>query len=170
MARYGTSLNRPPKFDGHNYLDPADLPLNKSLYPPAAAAKPFFGLTPIIPFQSLSYQDRNSWSDNGLLPTLPTTAMELADAIGVIQYLGATLAPFSNPFIPAPFNAFTYRDSFFDGSAFLPKLIQGKVQSQLGAPFNSMSYRDSADYNNAILSPPPGITPFINTWILKVLP
>ena len=84
------------------------------------------------PFRSGSYLDLEGVR-GAFLPTVPVAA-----------------TPFFNTNVSL-FNQQSYRDTFFDGSAFLPNVIQGKVQAYLGSPFNSQSYRDSFFDGSAFL-------------------
>lgn len=69
LDEYGANINI-SAFDSKSYRDSYNRPLNPNLFH-ATPAKPFFGLTPTIPFWSLSYQDRSNWGRNAFLPRSP---------------------------------------------------------------------------------------------------
>jgi hypothetical protein len=152
MARYGSSLNL-SAFDGRTYIDRAETPLNKNLFPPAGAvANPFLGLSLPLTFNSLGYRD-GFFDGSAFSPNIIQGE--------VSAYLGA------------PFSALSYRDTSSqpaNPNLFTPTIVALPFYGLLPPiSFNQMNYRDSYFDANAILPVfQPSPNPFVNVWMLQI--
>jgi hypothetical protein len=118
------------QFSGLGYRDSFTALRNPSLYAPVVGGAPFSPPLFTAIFNALAYRDSAETLRN---PSLYPAA--------------AVTSPFVPPISQAAFNALAYRDAANVGdNAFLPSVIQGKVQALLGSPFNAARYQDTAGY------------------------
>ena len=155
-------------FNSATYRDTYVYPRNTELYPPPTT----FPLVQSLlgaPFNALAFRDPTNVGDNAFLPSIiqtpASTFLNLIENVvlfnakayrdsyvyplnqGLFPAPAVVQTPFFNPFPVVKFDVKGYFDTAAGlKNAFLPGVIQGKVQSQLGVPFSDGKYRDTSEY------------------------